>query len=130
MKYKILLVLFVLSLASSLIMSIFPVSQICDPEEGCDVVQHSAYAYTFGIKNNYYGIGIFLSVIFLIFSHIKKPTKYKKNLIHAAVIIGSLVALYFLYIQEFVLNAYCKYCVAVDLSMLAALSVIIFNWRK
>ncbi len=129
-KYQILLALFLIALGSSLIMSVFPVSEICDPGEGCDVVQHSSYASTFGIKNNYFGIGIFLTVIFLIFSHIKNPTKRKRNLIHAAVILGSLVALYFLFLQEFVLNAYCKYCVAVDLSFLAALVLIIFKWKE
>ena len=130
MKYKILLILFVLALASSLILSLAPLSEICDPGKGCDVVQHSSYSSLFGIKNSHYGVAVFTLAILLIFSHIKNPTEKKKNLIHVIVIIGSLVALYFIYLQQFVLTAFCKYCMVVDVSMLAALSIIIFNWKK
>ena len=129
-KYKILLALFLIAFVSSLILSLVPVSQICDPGKGCDVVQHSKYNYTFGIKNSYFGVAIFALGVFLIFSHIHHPTKIKKNLIHLAVITGVIIALYFIYLQSFVLNAYCKYCMIVDLSLLAALILIIFKWKE
>ena len=130
MKYRILFWLFLFSLVVSLILSLTPISEICDPGKGCEVVQHSPYASTLGIKNSHYGVVIFALVLFLIISHIRKPEDYKRKIIHTAVIIGSIFALYFIYLQQLVLNAYCKYCMVVDISMLIALLVIIFNWEK
>ncbi len=129
-KYKILLGLFLLSLASSLILSLTPVSEICDPAKGCDVVYHSQYNSTFGIKNSYFGVVFFLFLSLFTFSYIKKPDKNKKLLIHSAVILSSVIALYFLYIQQFILNSYCKYCLIVDFSMIAALVLVIIYWKK
>jgi len=130
LKYKILLVLFLISLANSLVLSIVPVPAVCDPGVGCDVVHYSAYNFTFGIQNSHYGIVFFAVGAFLIFSHIKKPDKNKKLIIHAAIILGSLIAIYFLYIQYFVLNAYCRYCLVVDFSLLASLIVILIKWKE
>jgi len=130
-KYEILLVLAIISLLSSLILSFIPVQEFCDVnEEGCDVVHSSSYNYTFGIKNSYYGVFIFLFLSLLIYSQIKKPTNTKRNIIHIAIILGTIVASSFLYIQQFVLNAYCEYCVVIDVCMLLSLLVIIFNWKK
>lgn len=130
MKYRILLALFIIALTASLILSLIPVSQICDPNEGCDVVQHSSYSKTLGIKNSYFGILIFALGSLLIYSQIRKPTQKKRKLIHAIVIAGSIGAIYLIYIQKFVLNAFCKYCMTIDISLLVALLVIIFNWKK
>jgi len=130
-KYEILLVLVIISLLSSLILSFAPAQEFCDVnEEGCGVVHTSSYNYTFGIKNSYYGVFIFLFLSLLIYSQIKKPDNIKRNIIHLAIIFGTIVATAFLYIQQFVLNAYCEYCVIVDVCMLLSLLVIIFNWKK
>ena len=130
MKYKFLFWLILFAFVSSLILSLAPISQICDPGKGCDVVQHSSYASTVGIKNSHYGSIIFGLTLLLILSHIKKPEEYKKKITHAVIILSSLVAIYFIYIQQFVLGAYCKYCLVVDISILTALLIIIFNWKK
>lgn len=130
MKYKILLVLLILSLVSSLTMSLKPISEICNPGEGCEVVQNSPYSETFGIKNSHFGVLIFTSLIFLIISQIQKPRENKKFVIYFSIIIGSLISLYFFYLQQFVLNAYCKYCLLVDFSLVLALIVILPEIRK
>jgi len=130
MKYKILLVLFIISFASSLTLSLKPVSEICDLNKGCEVVHYSQYNFTFGIQNSHYGIFIFLFLILLTSSQIVKPKKNKETAIKLLVIIGSLIVVYFLYIQEFVLNAYCKYCLLVDFSLLLALIVILSELKE
>ena len=116
MKYKVLLVLFIISFASSLTLSLKPVSEICDLNKGCEVVHYSQYNFTFGIQNSHYGVFIFLFLILLTSSQIVKPKKNKETAIKVLVIIGSLIAVYFLYIQEFVLNAYCKYCLLITMN--------------
>ena len=130
MKYKLLLILFVIAWVTSIVLSSIPISQICDPTQGCDVVQHSPYASTLGIKNSYYGVAVFLLGSILIFSHIQNPKANKRKIIHLLVIVGALISLYFIYIQEFILSAYCKYCMVVDISMLVALLVIIWKWKE
>lgn len=130
LKYKILILLFGISLLSSLILSLIPIPVVCDPGVGCDVVQTSIYNNTFGIKNSYYGVAIFFLLILLTFSHIQKPSKTKKMLIHSAVILGSIVALYFIYLQVFVLQAFCKYCMIVDISTLLSLALVLWKWKE
>jgi len=130
MKYKFLFWLFLFAFVASLVLSLAPVSEICDPGKGCDIVQHSSYASTLGIKNSHYGSIIFGLTLLLILSHLKKPEEYKKKITHAVIILSSLVAIYFIYIQQFVLEAYCKYCLVVDISILTALLIILFNWKK
>lgn len=126
MRYKILLGLFILSLLSSLILSFTPVSEICDPGEGCDVVHYSPYNYTFGVQNSHYGIAIFTIMILLTLWQIKKPRKFKEKIISISVAVGSLIAIYFIYIQHSILQAYCKYCLVVDFSMLVSLIVLLY----
>ena len=131
-KYPILLALAVLSLISSIVLSL-PSGSTGDcllGGTGCNIVHSSEYNYLLGIQNSYYGIAIFFVLSILIYLQIKKPEKIKKNLIHLAIIFGSLFALYFIYLQHFVLNAYCDYCLIVDFSMLISLGIIIANWKK
>jgi len=128
-KYKIILFLFIISLISSIILSFSPVSDTCSVVGGCDVVHNCCYNYTFGIQNSYYGVGIFLFLSILTFLQIKNPTKKKKNIIYLGIILGSLVALWFLYLQQFVIKAYCQYCLITDFSILIMLGIIIIKWK-
>ena len=130
MKYKLLTILFVIALISSIILSLNAAPAFCRPGEGCDIVQTSQYASTFGIKNSYYGVFIFTFLTLISLWHIKIPGKRKKFIIHSAIIIGSIISLYFIYLQKFVLNAWCKYCLVVDISLILALFLIIFIWEK
>ncbi len=130
MKYKILLILFILSLISSLTLSLKPVSETCGIRSGCEVIHYSGYDSTFGIKNSNFGVFIFSFLILLTISQIIKPKKNKKFLIHISIIIGSGIAIFFLYLQQFVLNAYCKYCLVIDFSLILALIIILPEIRK
>jgi len=129
-KYILLLALFLISLFSSLTLLLSPVEEICNIEEGCSIVQHSSYAKTLGIENSVFGVAIFSLLIFLTLWQIRKPNKYNWRVIKISTIIGSLVAIYFLYLQQFVLGAYCKYCLVIDLSLLLALFLVLFNRKN
>ena len=124
MKYWTILIFILLALGSSAVLAFEPLSEVCNVEQGCSVVQNSTYAYTFGVKNSVYGVGIFafLSILALIqiFRHSNKMEKFLKF----SLIIGSAIAIYFLILQIFVLKAYCKYCIVVDLSVILALLVL------
>ncbi|MFC1710573.1 vitamin K epoxide reductase family protein [Nanoarchaeota archaeon] len=131
MKYQLLLALFIISLVASAILSFVPSAPCPIGEEGgCNLVQESEYASTFGIKNYFGGVLIFLYLTYLTFSQIKYPRKYKRRIINSGVIVGALIGIYFLYLQEFVLNAYCTYCLVVDFAMLIALVITLSRWRS
>ncbi len=129
MKYKILLIIFLISLISSIIiLSTAPRdSTFCSPDGGCNSVQNSKYAYLFGISNSIYGIFIFAFLSLITFMHIKKPKPIKKLLINSGVIIGFFIALYFIFLQIFILKAFCKWCLVIDFSMIIAFFLVILK---
>jgi len=129
-KYQIILGLILLALISSLILSLKPVSEICDINSECEIVYYSQYNSLFGFQNSYFGVVIFTFLIALILSYFINPTNNKKTIINLIIFVGSLLALYFLYIQNFILQAYCKYCLIVDLSMVISLILILPELKK
>jgi len=129
MKYKILLVLFIIALVGSILLAFDKTGNGCE-NNGCENIESSEYSSLFGIQNHYYGIVIFAFMIFITLSYIKKPRMYKKYIINLGVIVGAVIAIYFLYIQQFVLNVFCKYCLVVDISMLLAFILVIFGRKR
>ena len=129
-RYHVILALLIISLISSIMLSSSPISLICNISSGCETVHYSDYNYTFGIQNSHYGVVIFSLLVLLLFSYLINPTQNKKALINLAIIGGSLVALYFLYIQHFVIEAYCRYCLIVDASVIICLILILPELKK
>ena len=129
-KYQILLALFIVALMASILLATAPDGESCNIDGSCNVVQLSKQATTFGIKNCHYGIAIFLFMSILTFIQIKKPDKIKRFVINLGVVLGSLISLYFLYLQFFELKALCVYCLTVDISMLLSLAIVLSSWKK
>ena len=122
----------VLATIASIILSFIPLEQACgkgNSGDSCLIVQTSQYETTFGIKNAHMGLIAFPILAILAIFEIKRPRIYQKKAITLGIIIGSLFALYFLYIQIFILHAICKYCLITDLAILLSLGLIIF-WNK
>ena len=128
-KYRIILLVFIIGLLSSLALSLESLKEICSPEKGCNSVQNSQYALTFGIKNSNYGILIFSLLIIITVMHMYNPTKNKRKIINLSIVLGALIALYFIYLQKFVLKSYCKYCIVVDLSLLFGLLLLLLTYQ-
>lgn len=126
-KYKIILVLMALALIASVILSFVPLEQACGgTSNNCVIVQTSQYEFTLGLKNSHIGLVAFPILALLVFFELNRPKKYQKLAITIGMLIGSFFALYFLYLQFFVLKAICKYCMVVDIAVLASLVLIIF----
>jgi uncharacterized membrane protein len=129
-KYKILLIFFILSFLASAVLSFIPLEQACGGvQTTCYAVQTSDYEKILGIKNAYLGLVAFFLIGALTFLHIKVPRKSRKTLITLGVVFASLIAVYFLYIQFFVLDAICRYCIIIDISSLLSLGIVLF-WRE
>ncbi len=118
MKYKVLFFLAFISLISSIFLLFNP---WCDEQNTCDLNEPSDFNY-------YLGIVVFSLMLFLLWFQIVKPTKNKKIIINISIIIWAMAGLYLLYLQHFVLQAYCKYCLTIDISGLVALMIILF-WK-
>ncbi|MFB6246279.1 MAG: vitamin K epoxide reductase family protein [Candidatus Pacearchaeota archaeon] len=130
LKYKLLLVFVGLAFLSALNLLSMPTSEVCNPGAGCSVVKHSIHSESFGIKNSLIGVVAFGLTIFLVSWHLKFPRVYKKNLINYGIVLGSLVAGYFIYLQAFELKSFCKYCMVADTSILISLIVVLLRWKE
>ncbi len=79
---------------------------------GCSIVAASPYAVMFGVPLAYLGVlfylGILLLSILLVFG---SKIKYLKELLLLLTIFGAIDSLYFLYLQGFVIKAFCIYCI-------------------
>jgi uncharacterized membrane protein len=129
-KYGIILVLMILATIASVILSFIPLQQACGANAGCSIVNTSQYEKTFGIKNAHLGLIAFPILALLTIFELRKSKRYQKTLITLGMILGGAFAVYFLYIQTFVLKAFCKYCIVVDLGVLISLALILFFEEK
>ena len=124
MKYKSILLLIALALISSVILSFIPINKACGLEDsGCYAVQTSPYETTFGFQNAHLGLVAFAILFLITFLHDKKPTKKRKQLIASGLILGSVIAIYFLFVQFFILKAICQYCMITDIGILLSLAI-------
>tara|TARA_Y100000310_G_scaffold344303_1_gene456300 strand:- start:853 stop:1275 length:423 start_codon:yes stop_codon:yes gene_type:complete len=112
------LIIFILIIASVITASIIyygyaQESAICNLDSDCEIVQNSPYAKIFGFPLSTLGIisSILLLVIYLLVFNKKIPYK----IFLAITYIGAAFAIYFIYIQLFILKAICSTCMAIDL---------------
>ncbi|MGV8141694.1 MAG: vitamin K epoxide reductase family protein [Candidatus Woesearchaeota archaeon] len=96
---------------------------------GCEAVQTSEYASTFGVDNPIFGIIGFMLLSALSAAYILWNNNLIKYAILAGSIIASSVALWFLYLQRFVLHKYCIFCIFVDILSLVILGISIYALR-
>ncbi len=130
MRYKILVVFLLISLLSSIALVFLPTSQICGIKSGCETVQNSGYENSFGIENSYIGLFAILILLLLTISHIKSPKKYKNILIRFGMFTGFSIALYFIYLQIFVIKAFCEYCLIADVGIILGFLTLFLRKKK
>lgn len=120
----------ILATISSIILTFVPLQKACGANNGCSIVNTSEYETTFGIKNAHLGLIAFPILAIFTILELRKSKKYQKRLITLGMLIGSAFAVYFLYIQFFVLKALCKYCLVVDIGVLLSMTLILFFEEK
>ncbi len=124
-KYILLIIIFSLSLLASAILTFIPPEKACGGvETTCYAVQTSQYEKTLGMHNSILGLIAFSTLLVFSLSYLKNPKKYKKQIIILGILIGSIFAIYFLYLQFFVINAICKYCMIIDIGALLSLIMV------
>ena len=128
--YHILFSIFLISLIISSVITFTPTPAICDPNEGCDAVLTSSYAETLGVKNSAIGMIAFGILTIITLLQIRNKSHKKRNFIFLGIVIGSLIALYFIFIQAFILKVWCKYCMVVDIGMIISLGLIAISKKE
>ncbi len=91
----------------------------CTIAKGCETVLTSQFSTIFGIPIALFGSLYFLASIFLLLLIFQNPTKnflfYFKLLSFSGVIVSVIL----IYIQTFVLRAFCQYCILSEIIILA-----------
>lgn len=114
------LIIFEIAFAMYLSYNHYAYSGICSIGS-CDTVQSSAYGSLFGISLNYLAVVAFI----LLFICYKKNT----GLYIIGITVGSLTALYLIYLQLFVLNAICSNCMVID-GVMIVIAILSFSSEK
>ena len=103
-----------------------------DGVSDCSSVQNSSYGYVFGIKVVYLGFFAYLFLLFLFLASMKKDgdAKVYYNYYLVAVFVGVLVALYFIFVQFFILREICSSCLVVDFGTIVLGAISYLEFRK
>lgn len=78
--------------------------------ETCDLVTNSAYGTIFGVPVSFAGVGYYLFVFIAALYYLDTRNRLALFVVKYLPIAGLLAALWFTYLQVFVLNAFCFYC--------------------
>ena len=78
---------------------------------GCDTVAQSPYALLFGVPLSVIGIFYYLSVILLVVFYFGTKQQIAMKMFSLLSVVGFLASIYFIYLQAFVIKAFCFYCI-------------------
>ena len=97
------------------------VSPICTTGGGCETVQKSSYSELAGVPVALLGLGGYLAILVTLFL----PGEAMRLWAAALALIGAGFSVYLTYLELFVIDAICQWCVAsaVIMTVLAGLSV-------
>ena len=76
----------------------------------CSMVSSNPHAYLFGVPIAWLGVLFYSSIFVLAALELVMWSQFLRRVIQGSSLLGVLAALYFLYIQMFVIGAYCVYC--------------------
>jgi len=102
----------------------------CFITSGCDTVSKSPYSVMFGVPLAAWGVLFYLGIGFLALLYMDTKNLLIAKLIPIATTLGFISSAYFIYVQKFLIKAFCIYCIlsATISTILFALGIII--WRK
>jgi uncharacterized membrane protein len=99
-------------------------SVLCDGTNECNLVLSSEYSTFLGIPVAFFGLFFYIYIIFIasiMLDKIKKDQNLNPILITPFAFVAFLASAWFTYLQAFVINAYCTYCL-----LSATISTLIF----
>ncbi len=100
--------------------------------KGCDIVRDSVYSKFFGISIPFLGLAFYIVVAGLSILLIEAENKLLKQILFLTSLSGFLFSLYLTFLEAFVINAYCFWCVssAIVSTLIFILSIILLSTRQ
>lgn len=98
----------------------------CSVITGCDAVLSSEYATIFGIPLSYLGVLYYLSILFGSAAYYQTESELVRKGILAVVISGALFSGWLIYLQAFVILAFCQFCLISAASTFGMLGLLIY----
>jgi uncharacterized membrane protein len=97
----------------------------------CDVVQNSAYAEMFGIPIAYLGLGTYLVIGVLLLLEDRLVILHENDLliVFGIVLFAFVYSIYLVYLQGWVLQAWCQWCLTHEVNMTILFIVTILRLR-
>ena len=104
----------------------------CFITSGCDTVSKSPYSVLFGIPLSAWGVLFYLGTGFLALLYVDTKNLLVAKLIPTATTLGFLSSCYFIYVQKFLIGAFCIYCIlsAIVSTALFVLGIVIYSKIK
>lgn len=101
----------------------------CFITSGCDTVSKSPYSVLFGVPLSAWGVIFYLGIGFLAILYIDTKNLLVAKLIPFATTLGFLSSLYFIYVQKFLIGAFCIYCIlsAIVSTLLFVFGVVVYR---
>ena len=127
-NFLLFLIIFEIIITAYLLFSGTGNSYLCLDNSSCSSVQNSIYGKIFGVKLSLFGSLSFIILLSAYLLMIKGRIKYEKFLFLG--IIGLILALYFIYLQIFVLKEICSSCMVIDIGMIMIFFLILWDYRK
>jgi uncharacterized membrane protein len=107
----------------------------CGASGGCNIVAASPLSVVFGIPLSLLGIIFYFGIIVLLFVRTHALRAYLEKIIayHNALKLyataGLLSSAYFTYLQAFVINAWCRYCILSAITT-CIIFIFVFTWKE
>lgn len=101
----------------------------CFITTGCDTVSTSSYSVLWGIPLPLWGIAFYLSIGFLALLYWDTKKEFLLKLLSLATVVGFIVSGYYMYVQKFVIGAFCIYCIlsAITSTTLFAFGTLVYK---
>lgn len=78
---------------------------------GCDTVSNSPYSLLFGIPLAAYGVAFYVTVGIIALIYLDTKKMFWGRVLFLATTAGFLMSVYFIYVQKFLIGAFCVYCI-------------------
>jgi uncharacterized membrane protein len=102
----------------------------CSLITGCDAVLSSEYAVILGIPLAYGGFAYYLTLLFGGMVYYQYEIKKALQVLFTVNLLGFLFSLWLVYVQAFILEAFCQYCLVSALTTTLALVTLSVGLKK
>jgi uncharacterized membrane protein len=103
---------------------------VCGPLGGCETVQTSEYSTVLGIPVSVYGMGYATAVLATVLAWWRTGDRRALLATYLLGLVGTMAVAYLVYLQLFVIQALCVWCMAFDTSVVAGFVAAIVVYRR